>query len=462
VVWFGDPSLIRPNLLGVAVEGYKVDSALARLVSQSLGLDVDAVKPVVRAIAFGFAREAAEAKAWRFFYHHAAGRVYYNDAVPCGIGVADIASRTAKTYLLDEEDCRDGLALVILEERLGCFADSISRRFGLDRAEVEARLRRLVEELKADPKSAFRAGFVRLAFFPPGSEEELEKMLYMYARDPDEVWREWRGQWFVEAWRELVKKEDGPLTPFEVFKAHLAGMDVVGSPPDGYKVYVSGRRVMVAGPGMWGWSVAWFKVGAGYWTVLGHLPGFMDALKKAWSVVGDLVVEDFKRGVGAGQLARGLEAAAASSFLADYGYTELVKAIYLMGRDGKSYARAVVGGRGGRVVVHVLRYPHEDMLEGAAFVVEHGGSRYLLDIISLARALRRFGTLALSPDMYREVAGWYDESKWESIKMETARRLEYVRQTAEFCCIPEDLVRWLEERTKAGEQERKREPVPAG
>jgi len=60
-----------------------------------------------------------------------------------------------------------------LEEKIGAVAGFLSPRVGRGVAEVEAELRRVLEELKADPRNAVRHGFARLVYFPPSSEEEL-------------------------------------------------------------------------------------------------------------------------------------------------------------------------------------------------------------------------------------------------------------------------------------------------
>jgi len=378
-------------------ERLNVDLALADIISRHLRVGFDEVKPVAREIVSRFAREVESGNTPQFYYLDVKNHVlYYNSVRFCSIYMTVFTYSENNRYYMDLPDCRDGLAMVVLEEKLGEIVTMLSQKLGISREEVERRLRGALNELKSDPLNAVRAGFARLLILPPRSESELEQELFKYtagfrARDKE----------FAKAWDAVVEADHGlAVSDYDVLMAWLAGKSVGYKLPSGYEVYEFGDRAMaVAAKTYYGVNIGWYREEGGDWYVEAYVS---DLDPKTYSMLKDVVLRDFKLGRPPQAIALGLRTA---NLLAHaVGYEPLVKATYEMARDGRSYARIEVESKGAMLTIHVIYNPDEfDLNDKFLFLVERGGDAYILNAFMLDRLLGVYGLHSINRDLYNQL-----------------------------------------------------------
>jgi len=416
------------------------DSALAEMISEELGLDEKDVEPVARAAAWGFAKEM-EGRWREFYYLDVSGhRFYYSDTGTCTIWEADLERGLTRVYTLRGKDEAYGLAVAVLEEWLGAIADRLSRRFGLDRAEVEGRLRGMLERLKSDPGNVVKAGFARFVLTPPDSEEEIRRGLAMYTGG------QFQDEGLARAWRRVVFRGRENMVTIDIIDAYLVGKGVGYRLPERFKVYEREDGAMMSIRLWRGWRVVWYKRAGGAYRFVGIMDlrsGSGEALREALE---DLVAEDYVKGRPARAIWVGVKAARSSRF-ADFGRPDLARAVYMVARDRKVYAK-VEGGLEEGVAVHVLRDPDRGVDDPHAylFIVEHGDERRLLDYGAVEHVLRRsHGRLAAAQEEYGALV---DEE-------ELAERLAGVlRRRRALSELPEGVASWLREYVQSKRQDR--------
>jgi len=444
------------SLYDVMTTLFGADLVLTRILIGNLNLDLDedwdVTLQVARDAMAKFARGVEKSGRWRRFYYvdPSTHKAYFNYLDE--IRVADLQAGRAKSYLMDSDDYSLGLALLVLEEELSYISWLLSQRLGVEGAKEG--LRRLLEELKGDPRNAVRMGFVRLTTTPPTSEEELREML-RYAEGT------FQSQELREAWSEVVKAGEGwRLFLTDVLKAYLASRGTGYRLPERFRVYEHGGTVMLVGDTGWAWEVGWYRVGGDSWEELAHA----ELDRETLHVLEGLMVEDFRRGLPPARIAEAASIASHLSF-AVYGYQRLARAVYVAARDEVAYAKVVDDSHGEDLVVHIIQNPDVRGVRGRfLFVVEHGGTRFLMDermvlwaLGHLARA--RLGLTeveyGLLLDMYRE------EYDLDDLVGAVNEALANLRVRAKLLG---DLERWLREWSPlgSGRERRGRQPVSVG
>jgi len=372
----------------------EVDSALADILSRYLRVRFDEVKPIASEVVSSFAREVESSKPPQFYYLDPQNHLlYYNDILMCTIDMVVFKLGETNRYRMLRSDCRDGLAIVVLEEKLGEIAESLSQEFGIGKEEAERRLRKALRELKSDRLNAVKAGFARLLVLPPRSEEELGRELMRYTRI--------RGP----LGRELIKAERLPsVTPFDVFIAWLVGKGIGYKLLEGYEVYESGDRIMAVAGTDYGFDIGWYRVEGEHWDA----EGYIELSYRTYNKLKDVVLEDFRLGRPLHAIKAGLEGVDDIMY-ADEGYHELARAIYEVARDGRPYARVEEETRGGKLTIHVIHNPSRQYTdERYIFIVERNGDTYILSA-PMMRGLLWYDRLhEISKDLYRHLARQYD------------------------------------------------------
>jgi len=407
-VWFATPDYG----LSFALSFLGFDLSLARMFAHYFNLDFDKARQVAEEVVSSFVGEV-EPRGWLQFYYLDSGNhtLYVNAPLFCTVVSIDFAKDKVTQHWIESWECKEGLATIMLEERLGEIARSLARALGVGVEEVERRLRGVLSELKSNPRNTIRRGFARLLFFPPRSEDELRLELLRYTMGSG-----FTDEKLYEAWKATVKSSHvRSITASDVFKAWLAGRGTGYKLPGRYRVYESGDRVMVVAPKNGEWEIEWYKDEGTRWDLeasASHLSySTVEALE-------DIILEDLRRGLHPRTIASGIKLVDSLS-LADAGYRTLARTVYEMERDGRVYTRVAEEKPWERLSIHVIHNPDGgDWGERYLFLVEHDSNTYLLNEYMVAKLLQPNklriygkGTLAVTQDMYEKLLKEYDEEK---------------------------------------------------